>query len=376
MARKSSSNRTSTLVKGAAIGAGIALIASQRFRKHPEFLPSNIRRSIALDRALNRARQSEPISLTKDSRYVIFSDHHKGGRDPADDFQPCESSYLTALDHYYNKNYSLIILGDAEELWEESLPRVMEAYANVFSSEARFYPDRYLKLSGNHDDAWEIKDLVRQYLDPYFPGIVIRKELLLQFDDGFGTSGEILLVHGHQGTWDGDIFDFAPPHILPLYREFQNKTCFGHTSPSRDAYDRSIQDNQMYTWASQQDKLVLIAGHTHRPIWGSMTHLEILMAQLHALLTIQPPPPNFGSEAAHLEEEIKQRAKKDPPKADAIKAKPCYFNTGCCRFGDGDITGIEIDHGDIRLIKWGEANGKIERMELDNIRLAEIFVLL
>jgi len=376
MTRHRSSIHVPALLAGAAFGAGTALVASQRFRKHPEYLPANIRRWIALDRALHRARQAGAISLTGNYRYVIFSDHHKGGRDQADDFQSCEPAYLTALDYYLQDNYTLIILGDAEELWEESLQRVMDAYANVFRSEARFYPDRYLRLSGNHDNAWEIKDLVRQHLDPFFSGIQIRQELLFDFEDEPGSHSEILLLHGHQGTWDADILDFIPPHILPFYRQFQNKTGLGRTSPSRDAYERSVQDNQMYYWASQQEKLILIAGHTHRPIWGSMSHLERLMAQFHALLHTQPQPANFESEAALLQGEIKRRARKDPPKADAVKTRPCYFNTGCCRFSDGDITGIEIVDGQIGLVKWGDQNGKTERSELEGISLAEIFLLL
>jgi hypothetical protein len=32
--------------------------------------------------------------------------------------------------------------------------------------------------------------------------------------------------------------------------------------------------------------------------------------------------------------------------------KPTYFNSGCCCFSDGDIHGIEIEDGSIRLIKW------------------------
>ena len=235
---------------------------------------------------------------------------------------------------------------------------------------------RTFRFSGNHDNAWEMKDLVRQYLDPFFPGIEIYRELILEFRDELDRQGEILLLHGHQGTLDGDIFDFLPPHILPLYRQFQNLTGLGHTSPSRDAYERSLQDNQMYTWTSQQEKLILIAGHTHRPIWGSLTHLERLLAQFHALLRMQPPPDNFQSEVARLREEIEHRVKVDPPKADAIKTRPCYFNTGCCRFSDGDITGIELQGGEIRLIKWGLQNGDIERKELERIHLAEIFVLL
>lgn len=31
---------------------------------------------------------------------------------------------------------------------------------------------------------------------------------------------------------------------------------------------------------------------------------------------------------------------------------PSYFNTGCCCFSDGDITGIEIEGDSIRLVKW------------------------
>jgi hypothetical protein len=59
-----------------------------------------------------------------------------------------------------------------------------------------------------------------------------------------------------------------------------------------------------------------------------------------------------------------------------IKTSPCYFNTGCCRFEDGDITGIELDAGQIRLIKWGEEDGKIARKELEAAGLSEIFVFL
>jgi hypothetical protein len=376
MSGKRSSVRNGAFLAGAALGAGLTLIANQNFRKHPEYLPSNIRRKIALDRALSRARRAGHIPLTQASRYVIFSDHHKGGRDRADDFLPCEPAYLSALDFYFRENYNLIILGDAEELLEETIPRVLDAYPNVLQSEARFYPERYIRFSGNHDNAWEMEDLVRQYLDPFFPGIEIYRELILEFRDELDRQGEILLLHGHQGTLDGDIFDFLPPHVLPLYRQFQNLTGLGHTSPSRDAFERSHQDNQMYTWASQQEKLILIAGHTHRPIWGSMTHLERLLAQFHALLRMQPRPDNFEGEVARLQGEIEHRVKADPPKADTIKTRPCYFNTGCCRFSDGDITGIEFQDGEIRLIKWGRQNGGIERVELERIRLAEVFVLL
>jgi hypothetical protein len=32
--------------------------------------------------------------------------------------------------------------------------------------------------------------------------------------------------------------------------------------------------------------------------------------------------------------------------------KPSYFNSGCCAYSDGSITGIEIADGEIRLVRW------------------------
>ncbi len=36
---------------------------------------------------------------------------------------------------------------------------------------------------------------------------------------------------------------------------------------------------------------------------------------------------------------------------------PWYFNSGCCSFGDGDVTGLEIDRGTIRLVRWLDNDG-------------------
>jgi hypothetical protein len=36
-----------------------------------------------------------------------------------------------------------------------------------------------------------------------------------------------------------------------------------------------------------------------------------------------------------------------------------YFNTGCCCFSDGDITGIEIEGDRIRLVKWKDNSNRI-----------------
>jgi hypothetical protein len=263
---------------------------------------------------------------------------------------------------------------------------VVEAYSGILYAESLFYKSgRYIRISGNHDNAWEIESLVHQYLDPFFPGIQVGKELLFEYISSTGKKGEILLAHGHQGTLDADLFDFLPPYILPFYRQFQNLTNTGHTSPSRDDCLRSLQDTMMYRWVSSNKGLVLIAGHTHRPVWSSLTHLDKLSFELRHLLRLEPDqrPPDYIDQVKRLQEEIEERATKYPPCDDTLKTRPCYFNTGCCRYEDGDITGIEIVDGRMALIKWGrkgktakQAVPRYVRTELESMSLDELFTIL
>src|SRR5665809_119482 len=45
-------------------------------------------------------------------RIVVFSDHHKGTGDRADDFRRCEHAYSAALGYYLEQGYRLLVLGD------------------------------------------------------------------------------------------------------------------------------------------------------------------------------------------------------------------------------------------------------------------------
>jgi hypothetical protein len=49
-----------------------------------------------------------------------------------------------------------------------------------------------------------------------------------------------------------------------------------------------------------------------------------------------------------------------------------YFNSGCCCFDDGDITGIEIDGGCIRLIKWAYKGKESVRVVLEESKLEDL----
>jgi predicted phosphodiesterase len=380
MKRKGRQVDARSLLLGVAAGAGAALFASSFWSRNPDKRLGQLLVNRALESRLRQCRQKEgAIRLPPEHRYIIFSDHHKGGRTRADPFIQCEATYLAALDHYHSQGYTLIILGDGEELLEESIERVLNAYPEVLEREARFHPDRLIRIFGNHDIHWQVEEMVREYLDPFFPGIHFRQDLVFEYVDGERTSGEIFLIHGHQGTLDSDIFSFMSRAVLPYYRDIQILTGLGaKTSPSRDACLRSLLDNRLYRWATTKSRLILIAGHTHRPVWASKTHLDKLTNQLHALMELKPEQrsQDYAEKVAQLIHEIEIRQEKYPPCDDIAKTRPCYFNSGCCQFEDGDITGIELENGVLRLIKWGEGEGGIQRTILEQNHLSEIFFYL
>lgn len=318
-----------------------------------------------LDRALQGSfTLSLPLDLAKEHRFVFLSDQHKGGGDGADEFVRCKAAYHAALDHYNNEGYTLIILGDAEELWEQSFHRVKAAHSDTLLKEAGFPAGRYYRVWGNHDDAWMDERVVTKQLKPYMPTGAVYEGIRFEVHDGEREIGTMLCVHGHQGTLGSDKMRVISRFVVRLYRYLQRLTGVGQTTPARDACLRGRHDREMYEWAATKQRLILVAGHTHRPVWSSRTHLQMLEDQLLALDAAAPT-------RAALLAEIEKRAIQHPPCNDSEKAVPCYFNTGCCRFESGNITGIELAGGEIRLVRW-RADG-LTRQLLESVDLRSVY---
>jgi hypothetical protein len=53
--------------------------------------------------------------------------------------------------------------------------------------------------------------------------------------------------------------------------------------------------------------------------------------------------------------------------------RPCYFNTGCCCFADGDVTGLEIADGEIRLVRWPNDDDQPKPQILARLGLRAVF---
>jgi len=328
-----------------------------------EAQPDSYQRDIAkgLSEAFDDER-TEELELDLDSaRVVVFSDHHKGARDGADDFWRCERAYHAALGYYLEAGHDLYVLGDVEELWECTPGDVIEAYPETLTLEAEFHKQgRYRRFWGNHDDQWNREGEVEKYLWPIFPQLAIHEALKLYVTRGGERLGLIFLAHGHQGTADSERYSWISKLVVRyIWRPIQRRVNFASTTPAIDYDLRQRHDGAMFAWArTHPAKPVLIAGHTHRPVFGTSR-----------------PPAVTKREAANVLrelEEIRASADPDPAKVAALRAEvefigaaarrggppplpidpPCYFNTGCCSFGDGDVTGLEIIDGQMRLVRW------------------------
>ena len=124
----------------------------------------------------------------------------------------------------------------------------------------------------------------------------------------------------------------------------------------------------MYEWSSLQKDTLLITGHTHQPVFESLTHLERLYRQLQ-WCTQKKDEAKLKEVKGEI---LKREAGFTAVALDYMVMKPSYFNTGCCCYSDGDITGIEISGGLIRLVKWTTVSGKPERIDLEKISLEEL----
>ena len=332
-----------------------------------------------LSRVLKTARESGTIPLGESHRYVIFSDHHKGAASDADDFAPCKETYLAALNYYFDQDYHLIILGDAEELWEESIKQVLKTYGDVFDAEKEFHAqNRYLKIFGNHDNNWASKGQIAKHLHPIFPGLEVTEGLVFTYTGpNPESSGELFLAHGHQGTLDSELFpSISRFFVRTVWRTVQIVTRHSGTQPSKSDRLRGTHDTLMYEWAAEQGKLMLFAGHTHREIWSSRTLLEQKLIEIRALEKASEfaTIPDLDERLAKLRAEYKELQAREKLSHDTVKTRGCYFNDGCCSFKDGSVTAYEIQDGVLRLVRW-MPNDQAPDV-LDEGRLEHIFYAL
>jgi len=248
----------------------------------------------------------------ENSKYIFFSDCHRGDDSVSDEFTRNQNLFLRALDYYYNNGYVYVEAGDGDELWEYSRFKVIRfAHSDIFLALKKFYKDnRLIILYGNHNIFLKTKSyVVKNYYNFYddynqdmqdlFKGIVPHEALVLK---NISTGQEILIVHGHQGDFMNDQFWIISMILMRYFWRFMHVVGFQNpSSPAKNLYKRHKVETNYKKWI-QKHKIMLICGHTHRQWFPKINELP-------------------------------------------------YFNTGCCIHTKG-ITGIEIIEGKILMVDW------------------------
>lgn len=265
------------------------------------------------DKRLTEAYENARIEYFNDSsRYIIFSDLHRGNGSHFDEFSKNQNVFRYALEYYFENGYTYIEAGDGDELWEN--PRIGDiknAHFHIFETIKKFNDEnRLLMIYGNHNIYMKDMDYVKEHFYTsyneykeadyeFLMGMVPIEALILKHTE---TSQEILTLHGHQGDFLNDQFWF--PTMISLKYFWRYLHSFGirnPASPVKNTFKRHKIERNFKKWISKNKKM-LICGHTHRFKF---------------------------------------------PRGDDLP----YFNTGSGTYPT-IITGLEISDGNIQLIRW------------------------
>ncbi len=266
-------------------------------------------------------KKGKVLSVNPQDKFIIFSDQHKGTKDGSDDFAFAEKNYLAALKYYYTNNHNLINLGDCEELWENTVLGVIKANQASFAAESSFaLAGKFYKVFGNHDLYWDNDPLAGLTLENIYKQKINIYEgvLLQQFVDDKKIN--IFLTHGHQGDLQSDGNWFSKWFVANIWAPIQMYLGINLNTPAYDTNLKTEHNEMMYEWVSGQNNVLLITGHTHQPVFKSLTLLEKLYHDLQYA--------ELNKDTTKLEElrkQIKERKLAGEVSISFDAYKPTYF---------------------------------------------------
>ena len=228
------------------------------------------------DKRLTKAYDNAHIEyFDENSKFIIFSDIHRGDDSVSDEFARNQNMFLHALNHYYQKGFVYVEAGDGDELWEYSnFKHIRLAHTDIFVALKKFFDkNRLIMLYGNHNIFLKSKKFVSDnyftFYDEYnqeridlFKDLQPQEALLLKHK---ATGQEILIVHGHQGDFMNDQAWRISMLLLRYFWRFMHVVGFENpSSPARNLYKRHKVEKVYNKWI-EKHKMMLICGHTHRP---------------------------------------------------------------------------------------------------------------
>lgn len=230
---------------------------------------------MSLESRLSRSFQSAPVlPLNYHSRYVLFSDCHRGCANSNDNFLKNQNLYFSALQHYYQNGFTYIELGDGDELWENrKIEQIIEVHSNVFWLLTKFAQhNRLYLLYGNHD---MVKKKITysnyhcssyfctesQQMQPLFPNLRYYGGVILEDSSGL----RLYLTHGHQADLLNSVFWRLSRFLVRyVWKPLEHIGVLDPTSAAKNNYRKNLTEKRLSSWA-EKNQQILITGHTHRP---------------------------------------------------------------------------------------------------------------
>lgn len=260
-----------------------------------------------LDRIFARSLQ---LDIDDTCKLVIMSDCHRGDGGNYDNFLKNQNIYEEALLYYYNKDFTYIELGDGDDMWEVSNYRdILKEHIDTFRILKKFYDEnRFLMLYGNHDMCKKSKNILQKYFSQFENGDTGKKEDLFNLLTVYESlvfhykNKDIFMIHGHQvDLFNSTFWKLSRFLVRHVWKPLEHIGLQDPTSAAKNYRVSKAVEKRLEKW-SQQNNKIIIAGHTHRPIY-----------------------PKIG--------------------------QSLYFNDGSCIHPNG-ITCLEIENGMITLVKW------------------------
>jgi UDP-2,3-diacylglucosamine pyrophosphatase LpxH len=287
--------------------------------------------------------------LTDDSKVAILSDWHMGDGGPNDDFRKNAAVMLEALEGYYEpRGWTLVLNGDIEEYLRARPEAIRRAWAPVFACLDRFRAaGRLVRLVGNH----EIRAGLEAFVEAHrpFDGESVK----------FDYQGHTLfLFHGHQaGTMNSGRFNRFIGWSL---RVFANTLRIGNPSISNDNAKKIRLEKTVYEFSRARGALSII-GHTHRPLFESLSRQEASAYHLERLCRRWAKATGDRRQAIlDAVGRYRHRGSDQPGDlhlTDLVYGDvvvPCLFNSGCA-VGKRGFTALEIKKGKMALTFWSDA---------------------
>ena len=295
-------------------------------------------------------------------RILIMSDLHLGDGGPRDDFRHNAGLVETVLrDHYLATGWALVLNGDIEELQRFSYGAIHAKWKEVFALFDEFSRRTALyKIVGNHDET----------LRAHAPRKAV-STLLNGMRLAFGGN-ELFLFHGHQATIFFERFNGVSEFFL---RAYANTLRIPNTPVLYESQKKNLTEHRVYTFSASR-KIVSIIGHTHRPLFESLSKIDTLRFRIEQLCrdypTVSPRARVAIETAVALYRRDLARLWAKDQREEGLRGSlyneqiwiPCLFNSGC-GIGKRGVTAIEIAGGEIALVQWFDRTRGESRLTQD-----------